>query len=369
MHPLRILHLIHHLRVGGAEMLLTELLPRLAAAGFDVQVGCLDDRGPLFDALRERGMTCHFIRRRRGFDLLALWRLQRLLRNQKIDILNTHAFSAGLWGRLAAAMAGTPHVVATFHSVAGWCQPRKQITCNRLLQPLTDRYVAVSGCVAWSLVEKENTPPDKIRVIHNGISGDKFYRSKDPAADRKRLGLPPDGFLVGMVARCSPEKGGGDWVRAMAALCRTSFDVQGVMVGDGPALVTWRALAAAEGVADRIRFVGVQVDIVPWMAVLDVLVCPSVQESFGLVALEAQAAGVPVVATRIDGFIEVLNDGEDAILVKAESPADLAAAIRLVSNSRDLATKLMLNGKHNIHRFTIDQSAQKYAALYRELCS
>lgn len=369
MTPPRVLHLIHHLRVGGAETLLVELLPRLAAAGFEVHVGCLDDRGPLFEALRGQGIPCHFIGRRRGLDLMALWRLHRLLRNLHIDILNTHAFSAGLWGRLAAAMAGTPHVIATFHSVAGWSQPRKQFVCNRLLQPLTERFVAVSESVGRSLVEKEKTRPGLIKVIHNGINTQKFYRSKDPAGDRRRLGLTPDGFLIGLVARCSPEKGGGDWVKAMGELCRRSLKVQGVVVGDGPELATWKTLAAAEGVADRIRFVGMQTDVAPWLAVMDVLVCPSIQESFGLAALEAQAAGVPVVATRVDGFIEMLNEGEDALLVRPESSADLAAAIRVVLESKELAAKLVENGKHNVRRFTIERTAQNYAALYHGLCS
>ncbi|MEI6787188.1 MAG: glycosyltransferase, partial [bacterium] len=85
----RILHLIHHLRIGGAETLLVELLPRLAEAGSDVHVACLDDRGPLFEELQRRGIQAHFIGRKRGIDPVAIWRLVRLLRHLRIDILNT----------------------------------------------------------------------------------------------------------------------------------------------------------------------------------------------------------------------------------------------------------------------------------------
>jgi glycosyltransferase involved in cell wall biosynthesis len=126
-------------------------------------------------------------------------------------------------------------------------------------------------------------------------------------------------------------------------------------------------LADREGVADRIRFAGLQVDAAAWLAVMDILVCPSLQESFGLAALEAQAAGIPVIASRIDGFIEVLHDGEDALLVRPGSPASLAEAIQRVLKNGALASKLVVGGHRNMRRFTIRETARQYAALYHEL--
>jgi glycosyltransferase involved in cell wall biosynthesis len=362
----RVLHLIHHLRMGGAETLLAELLPCLAHDGYDVHVGCLDDRGPLFAVLLKRGIPGHFVGRRRGLDLLAVWRLARLLRHLRIDILNTHCFSAGFWGRLAAILARTPHVVTTIHTVAGWSQPGKQRLGNRLLQPATDRIVAVSESVRSSLLA-QGAPPDMIRVIPNGIRAGRFHRAKNLAEERMRLGLPPEGPLIGMIGRCSPEKGGANWIRAIALLMRARVDVQAVLVGDGPGRAAWQALATTEGVADRIRFVGEQVDIVPWLAVLSSLVCPSIQESFGIAALEAQAAGVPVVATRVDGFLEVLHDREDALLADPDNPASMAEAIEAVLGSESLASKLTAAGRRNVARFSIERTAERYAALYREL--
>ena len=362
----RVLHLIHHLRVGGAETMLVELMPLLVEKGFDVQVACLDDRGALFETLAARGIPGHFIGRRRGFDPGTVWRLRRLLRDLRIDILNTHSFSAGFWGRLAAILARTPRVVTTVHTVAGWSQPVKQRLGNTLLRPATDQMVAVSESVRRSLI-RQGMPLGLIRVIHNGIRKNAFRRSAARAADRKRLGLNPEGALIGMVGRCSPEKGGAAWVQLMARLIRTDPRVQGVLVGNGPEMAGWKALAAAEGIADRIRFVGMKTDVAPWLAVLDVLVCPSIQESFGIVALEAQAAGIPVVATRVDGFLEVLHDGEDALLVEPGYPAHMAEAVRRLLGPGELAGKLVEGGLHNASRFTIGNTADQYAALYREL--
>ncbi len=362
----RVLHLIHHLRTGGAETLLAELLPCLAVDGFDVQVACLDDRGPLFDLLRQRGICGHFINRRRGLDLLALWRLARLLRRERVEILNTHSFSAGFWGRLAAILARTPRVVTTVHTVAGWSQPRKQRFGNRLLRPFTDRVVAVSESVRRSLVE-QGTPPEMITVIPNGIRMERFRPATNPMEERQRLGLPPNGPLIGMIGRCSVEKGGAIWIRALALLVRANVEVHGVLVGDGPERPAWQALAAAEGMVDRVRFAGEQVDIVPWLSVLSVLVGPSLQESFGISALEAQAAGIPVVATKVEGFLETLHNGVDALLVEPNNPAAIAEAVRALLGSERLARDLTAAGLRNAAQFRIEQTAAAYGQLYRTL--
>ncbi|MEI6514524.1 MAG: glycosyltransferase family 4 protein, partial [bacterium] len=273
---------------------------------------------------------------------------------------------AGLWGRIAAVLVRTPHVVTTVHTVAGWSQPLKQRIGNRLLQPFTDRIVAVSESVQRSLI-RQGLPHDAIQVIYNGIRIEGFRRSTSVAGDRKRLGLNPDGPLIGLIGRCSPEKGGSDWVQMMACLARRDARVQGVLVGNGPEQASWRALATAEGVGDRMRFVGIKTDIVPWLAVMDVLVCPSFQEAFGIAALEAQAAGVPVVATRVDGFLEALHDGEDALLVEPGNAAGMAVAVQSLLASNDLAGKLADGGRRNVGRFGINNTAQQYAALYWKL--
>jgi glycosyltransferase involved in cell wall biosynthesis len=216
-------------------------------------------------------------------------------------------------------------------------------------------------------VEKEKVRPESICIIGNGIRIERFFRSACPAGDRRRLGLSAEGLLVGMIGRCSPEKGGTTWVRAIAELARASVDVRGVLIGDGPERAAWQRLADAEKVADRICFAGAQGEVAPWLAVLDVLVCPSEQESFGLAAVEAQAAGVPVVATRVDGFLEVLHDGEDALLVPPGDAKALAARVKALRESPNLARRLVAAGRLNAARFTIQRTAEQYAALYHEL--
>lgn len=364
----RILHLVQDLDVGGAEVLLADLAPRIDAREFDVHAACLVRVGPPFELLRQRGVPVHHLGKRPGIDLGGLWRLTRLLEDLDVTILHAHAFPANLWGRLAALGARTPIVVCTVHVEAGWRAPFKRTTINRLLRPFTDKIVAVSDSVRQSLMRVEGVPDEMIRVIHNGIILERFRRSSSRAQDRSRLGLPTSGTVVGMAARASEEKGGRYLVEAVARLAAEGRALHAVVLGDGAALADWRALASELGVAERITFAG-RVDNVPeWLAVLDLFVSPSLEESFGIAAIEAQAAGLPVVGTRVGGLLEVLNDGEDALLVERADATALAQAMARVLDAPELASRLAAAGRRNVEdHFAIDRTAREHEALYREL--
>ena len=367
---LRVLHLIHHLELGGAEVLLTGLLPRLDRTAFAVHAACVDRGGPLVDVLRGRGVPTHVIGRRGAADLGVVGRPARLLRDLRIDLVNTHAFSAGFWGRLAARQARTPLVVATMHATAGWRRPLKHRLLNRLLLPGTDRLVAVSRAVKTSLIEREHVPAARISVIPNGIDPDRLRTADAPAALRASHGIPAAGHVVGMVARCRAEKGGPVFIAALAHLVRAGRDIQGVLVGDGPALAEWRRIAADAGLGDRLRFAGSDPDVARWLGCMDVLVCPSIEESFGLVALEGLAAGVPVVASRVGGLQEILADGRDARLVDAGDARATAAAVAELIDRPALARELVRGGRRKIaEHYAIDGTAARYAALYRDLAA
>jgi len=366
----RVLHLIHHLSIGGAERMLVELAPRLADAGFDVAVACLSARGPLSANLSAAGIPVHDLGKRPGFDAGAVRRLRNLLRGERIDVLNTHDFSASLWGRLGGVLAGVRGIVSTMHAVAGWHNPRKHRVLNRPLGLVTDRIVAVSEAVKRSLVEREGADPRRIVVIHNGIAVRHYAAGPARAEARAALNVEPAAKLAGMIARCSPVKGGEVFIKALASPEARARDVRGVIVGDGPARDRWRALATALGIADRVSFPGWCGDPRVWLAALDVAVCPSHQESFGLAAVEAQAAGRPVVATRVDGLAEVLHDGQDALLVPRDDPPDLAAAILSVLEKPALAARLGAAGRRNAERnYSIERTVQGYSSLYRQVLS
>jgi glycosyltransferase involved in cell wall biosynthesis len=209
-----------------------------------------------------------------------------------------------------------------------------------------------------------------VSVIWNGIRPERFASRYSRVYTRRLLGLPGDRPIAGMVARLSPEKGAEYFIDALAWLARRGSDVHGVVVGDGPERAVLEKKAGALGLRERITFAGQVDDVAPWLASFDVAVCPSLQESFGLAAVEAQAAGVPVVATRAGGFSEILSNGMNALLVEPADAEALARAIRRLLDDPGLVRCLVQNAKQNVaSRFTLDRTASRYAALYRELMS
>jgi glycosyltransferase involved in cell wall biosynthesis len=360
-----VFHLIHHLEVGGAETLVADLAPRFDPGRFEIVVGCLARRGPLYERLAERGVPTHFIGKRYGVDLAAVWRLRNLLRALHVDILHTHEFMAGFWGRWAGVLAGTPALVHTEHAEAGWHKPIKHRLCKAPLRRATHRFVAVSDAVRWSLIEREHVPAEKVVTIENGIDLDRFGPHVVGGAMRRRVHCASGEPLLGMVARCRHEKGGDVFVDALAELAARGRAFRAVVVGDGPDRNAWIDRAARKGLSDRLFFVGSVPDPAPWYAALDLVVCPSREESFGLVAVEAQAAAVPVVASRVGGLGRILADGENAVLVSPGDASALAQAIAELLDHPARARELAARGRaHATERFSIDRTVAAHEALY-----
>lgn len=364
--PIRVLHLIHHLDIGGAEMALADLLTRFDRTAYCAVAVCMKRGGVLKEPMERQGIPVHVIGKRWGIDAVAVYRLAQILRRRGIDILHTHDFSSTFWGRLAACFAPRTRIVATFHSEAGWHKPIKHRLFGPLL-PWPDRIVAVSDNVRHSLVRREAMPADRITVIGNGVCLDRSW-----AADESRkstVNVRSSGRrLIGAVGRCSPEKGGLCFVRMAAELVRSGEPVDAVWVGDGPERTAMERLAIHSGLSGRISFAGADLDIEKWLARFDVAVCPSLEEGFGLSALEAQAAGVPVVATRTGGFSSVLRDGKDALLVPPNDADALADAVRRLLHDAALSERLCQAGREKVEsEYAIEKTVRLHEALYTDL--
>jgi glycosyltransferase involved in cell wall biosynthesis len=177
--------------------------------------------------------------------------------------------------------------------------------------------------------------------------------------------VPPKTPRKSKLLSVAPEKGGDLFVEACARLRGMGRDVSGVLIGEGPALATWKELARRRGVDGRIVFPGWRPDVADWLAVLDIYMAPSLEESFGLAILEAQAAGLPVVAARVGGIPEVVTDRENALLVPRGDVDALASAVTELLDNPALARRLGDNGRRNVEeRFSIENTAARYADVY-----
>jgi glycosyltransferase involved in cell wall biosynthesis len=314
------------------------------------------------------------IPRRRGLDPWLALRLSSWIRREGVALVHTHNPGPHLYGALAAALAragsaerrGWPRVVHTKHG-RNYPRLRRKVLANRLASSLTDRVVAVSEDARAVVVDVEGVDPARVVTILNGVDTDEFRPGGDPREARARLGVPAEGFHVGCVARLSPEKDHATLLAAFARFRAGRPDAHLTLVGGGalrPALV---GEAARLGLAGAVTFAGTQADVAALLPAFDVFALSSRTEGISLTLIEAAAAGIPLVATRVGGNAEILGEDEAGFLVPPGEPGALAAALERVAGRPDRAELGRRGRARVVSRFGIDRMARAYGELYAEL--
>ena len=292
-------------------------------------------------------------------------------------ILHTHTAKAGAVGRTAALLAGDarpPVIVHTFHGhvLRGYFDPaRTQVfrEIERRLARHTSRLIAVSPQVRDDLVELGVAPAEKFSVIRLGIDLDERLHSPDHGAELRRLyGIPADRFVVGWIGRMTGIKRVPDILDAFARLLRSGADATLCLVGDGPDRVELERLAHELGVIRNVLFVGYQREVGSYYSLFDTLVLASANEGTPVVAIEALAAGTPVVSTRVGGVPDVVADGEDGILVDEGDVDGLTRALALLAGDPGLRERYGTTGRAIIPpRYRVERLVDDVDRLYREL--
>lgn len=379
--PTRILHIITRLIVGGAQentMLTADLLDKSAWA-VDVLCGPqTGTEGSLIPEVRQRHIPLTIepalVREiNPGKDLLALWRLTKFIKNGKYAIVHTHSSKAGILGRWAAKLAGTPIIV---HTVHGWGHTPRQhplvqkmfIRLEKLTLPITDRLIVVSPRDIEKGVQAGIGSPADFTLIRSGIELDRFGHPQRYAADmRAELGIPPHASVVGTVTRLSPQKAPLDFVRAAAIIGKKMPTCYFVMVGDGPLRMAVEELATELGIAERLILTGLRRDVPELMATFDIFGLSSLWEGLPRVLPQAMATGLPIVATAVDGNAEAVTDGENGFLTPPGNPQAFAQAIIKLLYTPTLAQQMGQMGKKRAETFGAQKMVADIAALYTRL--
>jgi glycosyltransferase involved in cell wall biosynthesis len=340
----RILHILCDLSGGGAERLVLELC---RASRHQTTVATVQPGGALAPAFAAASIEVRCAgRRRRRLGLRALARIARW--SADFDLVHTHLWAGDLWGRTGAQLAGRP-VVTTEHNARADSPLRGALW--RGMAPLSDAIVCVSEAARLALVA-DGLDPSRLTVIANGIDLSRFTPLPPTTPTRRR---------VLAMGRLTEQKG-------FDVLLRAVIDSPGLeltIVGEGELRGPLQALVEQTG--GRARLAGWVPDVRPLLAAADVVAVPSRWEGFGLVAAEAMACGRPVVASRVDGLVEVV--GEAGILVPPEDPAALGAALRQVCEEPGLWEALRGRGLARAARLDVRLTARAYDNLYEGLVS
>ncbi|MEW6245969.1 MAG: glycosyltransferase family 4 protein [Nitrospirota bacterium] len=289
-------------------------------------------------------------------DLSALWSLMRLFRRERPAIVHTHTSKAGVVGRLAAWWSGVPVVVHTPHGHVFYghftaVRSRVFMLVERMLTRLTTRLIALTEAERDDHLERGVGRADRFAVIPSGIDLER-YRSV-----RRTWGLrpawfpcPPGSIVVGSVGWLTPVKGHRFLIEAAAQLKPTFPNLHVVLVGSGGLQAELSALADRLGLKDSVHFLGERDDVDVCLSAMDLFVLPSLNEGMGRALVEAMAAGLPVIASRVGGVPALIEHGRTGLLAPAGDPGALAQAIRQALDRPDWARQMGQAASQSIGR-------------------
>jgi glycosyltransferase involved in cell wall biosynthesis len=355
--------------VGGAEVLAARLARRLRDA-FRFSFVCLDELGTLGQQLRDEGFRVEVLGRRPGVDWRLAFRLGRLLRRERIDLVHAHQYTPFFYAVTSRLLGGRQPVLFTEHGRHFPDYPRrKRLLANRLLLGRRDRVVGVGEAVARALVRNEGFSPRRVAVLYNGIDLGRFDdAAHDGERVRRDMGVGAADLVIIQVARLDHLKDHATAIRTFERVVRECPHARLVLVGEGPEREKIQHLAVQRGVKDQVLLLGLRTDIPRLLHAADVFLLTSVTEGIPLTLIEAMAAGLPVVSTGVGGVGEVIEAQRTGLLAPSGDDAALAQGVLRLAGSPRLRAELGERGRRRaLALFSDDRMHDGYARLYREM--
>ena len=386
MEKIRVLHLITHLGIGGAQDNTLLTVRDHSRQRYEVHLATGQDytdwvaRGQAHaDAFFLFPDLCRSANLRA--DLRALNQLTDFLRERQYHIVHTHSAKAGLLGRIAARRAKVPVIIHTFHSF-GWQVARTShtrpwhvvassmkewfyILVERYAASISDGLITVSELNKQEAIRAHLAPPERLTTIYSGIDLDRFNVNVERTEKCRSLGLSPGQPIVGTIGRLSTQKAPLDFVAAAKNVLQQKPDVQFIMVGDGPLASEVRQAIGAE---QRIKVFGYRDDIPEILSVLDMFVLSSLWEGLGRALTEAMIVGVPVAATAVDGVPELVTHQQTGLLSPPGDAARLAENIVWLLDYPEEAQRMKQRARNRVvPAFSAERMVEQIEALYDRL--
>lgn len=360
---IRVLHVIDHLGLGGAQSALLDLVGGMDRSQFQIEVAALHGWGLFAGQLEAKGAKVHSLAPGK-WPPVYIPNLVRLIRSGRHDVLHFHLQGSNWLAKPLSAFVTSAKRVSHDHSSAD-LRFRKwwSLAPDASTHLFSNRIVAVSGGVADFLRQREFVPANKITVVPNGVDTDAFRPATQEEREKARdtLGISPGRYVAGALGRLAPEKN----FQLLAALARTMPDVLFVVGGTGPER---DALAAASGGAENVRLLGEVTDRTSFYAGLDVFLLPSLHEALPMTVLEAMASGVPVVASDLEGVSSALG-GTGLVVPPGDVHAFERALRSLIADSAAASHLSSAARERVVGHYNARMVATKVADIYRQLIS
>jgi glycosyltransferase involved in cell wall biosynthesis len=366
----RICQILPNLNVGGQERLAIWLADHFRSLGHEVSIVCLSGKGALIPDCSRRNIEVVIpdTRYRDFFQPgLLIW-LRRFFKQRKLDVIHSHAFEANYYSRIAGIGLGCCFIAheQNIYPNKRWIH----FFVDNVLSHKSARIVCVSQAVADFHVQRERLSRAKVAVIWSGTPETRGVAKRSRMEVRRELGVPDSAQVLISTAAFKPQKGHRVLLEAFARMSWRETVL--LLAGSGPLESECRALVSSLGIEDRVRFLGIVEDIGDYLHASDMFVLSSLWEGFGLAVVEAALAQLPIVATAVDGVLEIVQDGESAFLTPAGDVSGLArtleTAIDRLSRDPDSVFRMCETASRRARDiFSIERMANQLLELYQEV--
>lgn len=342
------------------------LSQHLAKRGHQITVFCAE-QSPLHRDISSQAIPWKVFQPKGYFDPFTSWRLRAMLVQGGFDLIHAH-FSRDLW-IIVPAISGVRHIPIVFIKHIGTQKSKKDLF-HRWLYRRVAHVIAISSVIAKNLLATHPLAPERLSVVHHGVDLTLFKNKQARSLIRSEFGIDADDVVIGSIGRLQVGKGHLEFLEMAGQIAaefpRTKFMIVGEPThGEENLARPIYQKAAQLGLGNRLIFTGFRTDVPDVLGAMDIFAFPSHAEAFGLVVIEAMAAGLPIVSSACDGVLDIIRDGENGLLIDPKDARQLTDAVRRLLINKSYAAMLASNGLKSVaNNFAMARMLEQIEAIY-----
>lgn len=366
--PLRIFHILSNPNFGGIEGMLAKVIPLVNTDKYDMRIVNMRNESRAYELWDKAGLRYHKLPTPSKLLLDGVYGLAKLLRHEKVDVVEIHGLRANIIGRLAATFAGVPIILTSTLSTDDW---RKwyHVWLDRLTSWTVNGWIPNSNACKQSLIEREKFCDKKIHVIYDGI--DISYWTRTPKKTsfeslRSQWDYSEKDIIFATIANLRPDKGIHFLIEAISSILKKHENARFVVAGDDCMGGQLQNKARELGVDHAIKFLGFRKDIKEIYESVDAVILPSLREGLPICLIEAMSMELPVIATAVSGTPELVDDGITGILVPPKDPEAISKAVNKICSDLEIYKQKGVAGRKRVcDLFTIERMIEQLLEYYQ----
>lgn len=366
---MKIFHVVSNPSVGGIEGMLSNLIPVCDSEKYDIRAVNMRDHSTAYALWDSKGVRYHTLPTPNKLYVSSIYRLYRLLKAERPDVVEIYGLRANFVGRIAARLAGVPVIITGVLNTDDW---RKwyHVWIDRSTARCVTAWIPNSKACAESLIRRERFPAEKIYTMYDGINVDNWSLSGEPSrrvSTRRALGLGDCHILMATVGNLRHQKGYPYLIEAVPGIIERFPDARFLFVGRGPMEDALKARCRELGIDNVVIFAGYRSDIKDLYEASDVALLPSLYEGLPISLIEAMAMELPVISTKVSGIPELVVDGRTGLLIDPADSTQIVEAVNALLADDDRRKRMGAAGRQRVvDTFNLFRMRDELFAFYEQ---